>query len=143
MHAPQRLFDHLREVRAGEASLKADYVQWVRLKPLEIARIQEALTEDLGLTPHPDPSKAVALLLPAATAHLDTEAGALSALEFWLQVSTDEEWALVDQQPDRWLVRVGEPCLELALQQSDPEVLWQWVGVSECPAPSAGVPEGE
>ncbi len=142
VYAPQRLFEHLREVRAGEASLQADYVQWVQLKPLEIARIEEALAEDLRLTPHPEPDRAVALLLPAATAHLDTETGALSALESWLRVATNEEWGLVEQQSERWLVRAGEPCLELVLQQSEPEVVWQWVAVAECPAPPEEISEG-
>ena len=131
--APQRLLDHLVLVQAGQAELMAEQVVIDGLKPIEIERIRSALRADLEGSAHPDPEAAVERLLASATAHLDSEEGSVAALERWLRRHTAADWQPMDQQPDRWLVRAGETCLELRFQSDEPEVTWRWVAVSDCP----------
>ncbi|GGX58367.1 hypothetical protein [Saccharospirillum salsuginis] len=131
--APQRLLDHLASVRAGQAELMAEQIAIDGLKPVEIARIRSALRADLETSAHPDPEAAAERLLSSATAHLDSDEGTVAALERWLRRNAETDWQPLDQQPDRWLVRAGEACLELMFQSDEPEVTWRWVAVSDCP----------
>lgn len=132
VEAPQQLLMALQAVSEGEASLSESMLEAERLRADLTERILAELVADLGESGHPDPENGALNLLQSASSYLQTQEGLLSGLEKTLTAVSNGDWQPLIQQPDEWLIQIGEACLLLAYAGSEPEHYWVWVGLTAC-----------
>lgn len=133
--APQRLFEHLLGVRAGEFELDAGRLAPEPFRLAERTLVEAGLTRDLELSGHPDPVAATTRLLAPATRHL-LDDDSLNRLLTERLRDLPEEWRVVERTPEHWLVQAGASCLELAYAEDASEPGWRWVAIGGCPGES-------
>lgn len=132
VEAPQQLLITLQAVSQGEANLNASLVEAERLRSDLTERILAELVSDLTEAGHPHPEDGADKLLANASSHLQTQEGLLSGLEKTLLAASNGDWQPLIQQPEEWLIQIGEDCLLLAYAGAEPRHYWVWVGLTTC-----------
>lgn len=132
VEAPQQLLMALQAVSQGEASLSETMIEAERLRADLMERIAIELVSDLAETGHPDPENGAQKLLQSASSYLQTQEGLMAGLEQTLVAVSNGDWQPLIQQPEEWLVQIGEACLLLAYAGSEPEHYWVWVSLTSC-----------
>ena len=132
VESPQDLLRTLKAVSQHEASLHESMLEPERLRADLTERILMELMLDLNQSNHPDPQSGAESLLPNASRYLQTSDGLLAGLEKTLRDVSDDHWEPLIQQPEEWLVQVGEYCLLMAYGGAEPQHYWVWVGLTTC-----------
>lgn len=130
--APQRLFDHLFGVHAGDLELDVARLSLEPFRQAEQALVETGLTRDLTQSGHPDPPAATLNLLAPATRHLLDDETLRRLLTERLRMLPDD-WRVIERTPVHWRVQAGGSCLELAYQDAAPEERWRWIAIGRCP----------